>query len=205
MEKRIITIGRQFGSNGRHIGKLLADKLGYTYYDKELINKAAKNSGICEELLESMDEKPSKSFIYSLVMDPYAFGFANAGLNNMPLNQQAFKAIYDTIQEISEKEKCVIVGRCADYVLRQREDVARVFVYAEMSKRIQTVSNRYDISEDKARERIQKEDKSRASYYNFYTSKKWGSMDSYDICINSGLMKTNQTVDLLNNIITSMV
>lgn len=203
MVKNIITIGRQFGSNGREIGKRLAEKLGIPFYDKDILYETAKNSGLSEEILKSLDEKPSKSFLYSLVMDPYSYGFANTGYQaNLP--QQAFQATYDTIKRIGEAGPCVIVGRCADYALRHNPNLARVFIYAPLETRIKTVSKRFDLPEDKAKSQINKEDKGRASYYNYYTSKKWGTMDSYDICINSSLMSIDKTVDFLVEYIKSI-
>ena len=200
---KIITIGRQFGSNGREIGKQLAAKLDIPFYDKEIIYETSKNSGLSESLLESLDEKPSKSFLYSLVMDPYSYGFTSTGYQTN-LNQQAFQAMYDTIKRIGDAGPCVIVGRCADYVLRHNPDLLKVFIYAPVDERVKTVSNRFDLTEDKARAQISKEDKGRASYYNYYTSKKWGVLDSYDICINSSLMDIEGNVDLLIHYINSL-
>ena len=155
----IITIGRQFGSGGREIGKRLADELEIEFYDKELLSRAAKDSKICKELFETHDEKPTNSFLYSLVMDTYSMGFASGSVNEMPLNHKIFLAQFDAIKKIAEEGPCVLVGRCADYALEERDDVLSVFIH--------------------------KTDKRRASYYNYYTNKKWGDAESYDICINS--------------------
>ncbi|MBR1815502.1 MAG: cytidylate kinase-like family protein [Lachnospiraceae bacterium] len=203
MGKSVITIGRQFGSNGREIGRKLAEKLGYSFYDKELLNETAKQSGLSESLLKSLDEKPSKSFLYSLVMDPYSYGFTSTGYH-ANLNQQAFQATYDTIKSIAEEGKCVFVGRCADYALRHNPDLVRVFIFAPLDKRIETVTKRFDLTEDKARSQIIKEDKGRASYYNYYTSKKWASLDSYDIFVNSSLMSIDKTVDYIIEMINEI-
>lgn len=203
MTKNIITIGRQFGSNGREIGHKLANKLGIPFYDKELLNETAKNSGLSENILKSLDEKPSKSFLYSLVMDPYSYGFTSTGYH-ANLNQQAFQATYDTIKKIADDGPCVVVGRCADYALRHNPNLIRIFIHAPMEKRIETISKRFDLSEDKARAQIIKEDKGRASYYNYYTSKKWGSLDSYDLFINSSLMSIDKTVDYIIDYLNSI-
>ena len=112
--KTIITIGRQYGSAGHSIGKILADDLGIKYYDKELLERAAKDSGLCQELFENHDEKPTNSFLYSLVMDSYSFGYGST-MMDMPLNQKVFLAQFDAIKKISQDGPCVIVGRCADY------------------------------------------------------------------------------------------
>lgn len=203
MVKNIITIGRQFGSNGREIGHRLATKLNIPIYDKEILNDAAKSSGLSENILKSLDEKPSKSFLYSLVMDPYSYGFTSSGYQ-ANLNQQAFQAIYDTIKKIGSEGPCVIVGRCADYALRNNPNLIRLFIYAPLEKRIEIVSNRFDLSYDKAKAQISKEDKGRASYYNYYTSKKWGALDSYDMFINSSLLSVDKTVDYIADYINAI-
>ncbi|MBR0515843.1 MAG: cytidylate kinase-like family protein, partial [Eubacterium sp.] len=198
-KKRIITIGRQFGSNGRNIGKLIAEKLGVQCYDKELLQIAAKNSGVCEELLQNLDEKPNKSFLYSVVMDPYAFAY-NFNNNNYTtnINQQAFQATFDTIRDLAERESCVIVGRCSDYILRERDDVLNVFIYAPLEARIKTVSERYPaLTENKIKDQITKEDKARASYYNYYSSKKWGKMESYHLSIDSSILTIDKVADMI--------
>ncbi|MGN0436040.1 MAG: cytidylate kinase-like family protein, partial [Wujia sp.] len=194
MTNNIITIGRQFGSNGREIGRKLAEKLGIPFYDKEILGETAKNSGLSENILKSLDEKPTKSFLYSLVMDPYSYGFTSTGYHTN-LNQQAFQATYDTINKIAQDGPCVIVGRCADYALRKDSRLVRIFIYAPLDKRIETVSKRFDLTPEKAKSQIIKEDKGRAAYYNYYTSKKWGEVETYDICINSSLMDIDDTVD----------
>lgn len=196
MTKNVITIGRQFGSNGRIIGQKLAEKLGYTFYDKEILNEAAKRSGLSEQILKSLDEKPTKSFLYSLIMDPYNYNYNASGFQNN-LNQQAFQATYDTVKKIGGDGNCVIVGRCADYALRESDNLLKIFVFAPLADRIKTVAERFDISEDKAKSQIAKEDKARASYYNYYTSNKWGAIDTYDLFVNSSLMDVDKTVDYI--------
>ena len=183
MAKTIITIGRQFGSNGRNIGRKLAEKISANFYDKELIN-------------ETLDEKPTRSFLYSLVSDPYSYGFTSAGYQTN-LNQQAFQATYDTIKKLADKGPSVFVGRCADYALRHNTNLVRIFIHAPLEERIKNVSERFNLTPDKAKAQIVKEDKARASYYNYYTSKKWGALESYDIFINSSLMSEDDTVDFI--------
>ena len=204
MGKKIITIGRQFGSGGRAIGKGIAEKLNIPFYDKELLKEAAKHSGVCEELLHQLDEKPSKSLLYSIVMDPYAFAY-NAPSYNMNLNQQAFKATFDTIKRIADEGSCVIVGRCSDYILRDNDRMVSAFIYSPKDVRIKNVMSRYDLTESKAKSQIDKEDKGRASYYNYYTSKKWGAMESYDICFNSSLLSQEDSVDYLVSLINKIL
>ena len=191
-EKKIITIGRQFGSGGKQIGEALAEKMNIPFYDKELLKEAAKNSGICEEIFDSFDEKPTNSFLYSLVMDPYSLGFGSS--TELPLNHKVFLAAFDTIKNLAEKDgSCVFVGRCADYALRDLDNVVNIFLYADMDDRTARIAKKYNISESKAKDMIKKEDKARASYYNYYTSKRWGEMKGYDICINTSKYGIDKT------------
>lgn len=198
MGYRVYTIGREFGSMGLLVGQKLAERLGIKYYDKELLQQAAKESGFCEEIFETHDEKPSSSFLYSLVMDTYSAGnYAAAPFLDMPLNHKVFLAQFDTIKNIAAKESCVIVGRCADYALANNPDVMNVFVRADLEDRIKIISKRLDLTENKAKDMILKNDKQRASYYNYYTSKKWGDASSYDLCINTSKISVDNAVDLI--------
>ena len=195
--KSIITIGRQYGSGGRDIGMKLAEKLGIKCYDNELLDRAAKDSGICQELFENHDEKPSNSFLYSLVMDTYSMGYASAALSGMPINHKVFLAQYNAIKEIAKEGPCVMVGRCADYALDDNPNLISVFIYGDLEKRIRRIASKYDMTDTKAKDVIQKTDKQRASYYNYYTSKRWGDISSYDLCINSGILGIDETVNIL--------
>ncbi len=184
----IITIGRQYGSAGRYIGQEIAKYFGIKYYDKELLEHAADHSGICKELFENHDEKPTNSFLYSLVMDTYSFGYSSAGYTDMPLNHKVFLAQFDAIKHLAEEGPCVMVGRCADYALADNKDCFSVFIHADMEHRLQRITKLYNKTEKQARDMINKTDKSRASYYNYYTNKKWGAAESYDLCVNSGCL-----------------
>ncbi len=198
MGHKVYTIGREFGSMGLLVGQKLAERLGIKYYDKELLQQAAKQSGFCEEIFENHDEKPSNSFLYSLVMDTYSAGnYTATPFLDMPLNHKVFLAQFDTIKNIAEKESCVIVGRCADYALANYPDVINIFVRAELEDRIKIVSKRLDITENKAKDMILKNDKQRASYYNYYTSKKWADTSSYDLTINTSKISVDNAVDLI--------
>lgn len=198
---KIITIGRQFGSGGREVGQKLAEKLGIPFYDKELLKIAARDSGICEELFENFDEKPTNSFLYTLVMDPYSLGFGTSG--ELPLNHKVFLAAFDTIKSIAEKAgSCVFVGRCADYALRDYSNIVNAFIYADIDDRIKRIAQKYELTDAKAKDLIRKEDKSRASYYNYYTSKRWGEMKGYDICLNSSQFGIDNCVDMLYDAVT---
>lgn len=184
-KKTIITIGRQFGSGGHDIGEALAKELGIKLYDKDMLKRAAKESGLCEELFETHDEKPTNSFLYSLVMDTYSLGYSAGTFSDMPINHKVFLAQFDAIKKIADDESCVMVGRCADYALEGRDDVINVFIYADLDKRIRRVARELDITDAKAKDIINKNDKRRASYYNYYTNKEWGAANGYDLCINS--------------------
>ena len=181
----IITIGRECGSGGRHIGKKLAEELGVKCYDKELIDVAVKKSGLCKEIFETHDEKPTSSFLYSLVMDTYSLGYASSAYMDMPLNHKVFLAQFDTIKQIASEEPCVIIGRCADYALADFPNVVTVFITADEDEKIKTLMGRHDMTEAQAKSFMAKTDKKRASYYNYYSSKRWGDSKSYDLCINS--------------------
>ena len=195
----IITIGRQFGSGGREIGEMVAEHFGIKCYDKELLSRAAKESGFCEEMIQNHDERPTNSFLYNLVMDTYSFGYNSSSFVDMPISHKVFLAQFDTIKKIAKEEPCIIVGRCADYALSDLPNVLNLFIYGDEECKIKRIRERFsDItSNEKAREMMIKKDKQRQSYYNYYSSKKWGRADSYDLCINSSILGIEGTVKLL--------
>lgn len=192
----IITIGRQYGSGGREIGQKLAAFYDIPFYDKELLKVAAKESGICEEMFENYDEKPTTSFLYSLVMDPYALGY-NATSFDMPLNQKVFLAAFDAIKKVADKGPCVIVGRCADYALKDYENKLNVFIHAPMAFKKHRINEQYNVPLEKTKDAAVRMDKQRASYYNYYTSRKWGDLKSYDLTIDSSILGIDGTVELI--------
>lgn len=186
MEKFVITIGREFGSGGLDVGRMLSEKLNVKCYDKELLSMAAKESGLCQEIFENHDEKPTSSFLYSLVMDTYSVsGYASAPFLDMPLNHKVFLAQFETIKKLAEKESCIIVGRCADYALAEHPNCIQVFIHADMDFRIDHIMHTFNLSKEKATDMIHKTDKKRASYYNYYSSKKWGDSRSYHLTLDS--------------------
>ena len=193
----IITISRQHGSAGLQIGRELAKELNIPCYDKELLERAAKDSGLCKEIFEANEKKPTSSFLYSLVMDTYSYGYSSGVLSDMPLNQKVFLAQFDTIKQLAKEGPCVFIGRCADYALEDNPNCLSVFIHADLKKRIRRVAAINSISDAKAKDIIQKMDKSRASYYNYYTCKKWGDMESYHVCLDSGIFGIDGTVNLL--------
>ena len=193
----IITIGRVYGGGGLTIGKKLAERLGVKCYDKELITLAAKESGLCTEVFEHNDEKPTSSFFYSLVMDTHGIGQPMNNYVNVPLNQKVFLAQFETIQNLAARESCVIVGRCADYALSSNNNVYNVFITAEMKDRIDRISKLLGEDKKKVEDIIAKTDKKRSNYYNYYTNKRWGSASTYDLCINSSIVGEDGAVDLI--------
>ena len=198
MSNKIYTIGREFGSGGKAVGEKLAERLGIKLYDKELLQQAAKDSGFCEEIFENHDEKPTNSFLYSLVMDTYSVsGYSAAPFLDMPLNHKVFLAQFETIKKIAETESCVIVGRCADYALADNPDCINIFIHADMDIRIRNVCKSLNITENKARDIINKTDKQRASYYNYYTSKKWGDSKSYNLSLDAGKLGIDNCVEMI--------
>lgn len=193
----VITIGRQFGSGGREIGEKVADYFGIKCYDKELLSRAAKESGFCEEMIQNHDERPTNSFLYNLVMDTYSFGYNASSFVDMPISHKVFLAQFDTIKNIADEGPCVIVGRCADYALSDYKNVINLFIFGDEEKKIERIMEKYNLSREKARDMIVKKDKQRQSYYNYYSSKKWGRADSYDLCINSSVLGVEGTVKLI--------
>lgn len=195
--KTVITIGRQFGSGGREIGEKVAEYFGITCYDKELLSRVSKESGFCEEMIQNHDERPTNSFLYNLVMDTYSFGYNSSSFVDMPISHKVFLAQFDTIKKIAEEGPCVLVGRCADYALADVDNVVNLFIYSDEESKTKRIMEKYDLSESKAKDMIIKKDKQRQSYYNYYSSKKWGRADSYDLCINSGVLGIDGTVKLI--------
>lgn len=199
-QKKIITIGRQFGSGGRIIGKRLAEQLGIAYYDKELINLASRESGICGEFFERADEKNSGNLLKALAM---GFSMNNGILQNNDYlsNESLFLIQSDVIRKLASGTSCILVGRCADYILREYPDCRSVFISASMDDRIWRVMEYSRVDEKEAGELIRKADKSRASYYNYYTDKVWGAAESYDLCINSSVYGIDRTVEFIRSFI----
>lgn len=196
MGHRIITISRQYGSGGRNVGLKIANRYNMEYFDKELLEEAAKKSGISKELFEMHDEKPTSSFLFSMVSDGYFFGYPSINsYGDMPISQKVFLAQFDTIKEIAKERSCVIVGRCADYALQGFDDVINVFVSANMETRLKNVMAETGHTREKAKDLILKTDKRRSGYYNYYTNKKWGAAESYDLCVNSSIIGVDGCVE----------
>ena len=194
--KTVITIGRTFGSGGREIGEKIAEHFGIKCYDKELLIRAAKESGICEEVLFNHDERPTSSFLYNLVMDTYSFGYNSLSYIDMPVSHKVFIAQFDTIKRIASDGPCVIVGRCADYALQDFDNVLNLFIYASPEACIKRIMERFPNikSKEEARQLINKKNKQRKSYYDYYSSNKWGYYETYDLMIDSSVLGVEGTV-----------
>lgn len=193
--KYVINIGRQLGSGGREIGAKLASQLDIAYYDKELINIASQESGLCKEFFEKADEKASQSIIGGLF--GIRFPFINDGTipnNNYLSNDTLFKIQSDVIRELAEETSCLFVGRCADYILRENPLCVNIFISASKEDRINRVCQKMNISPEKAEDLIDKTDRERASYYNYYSYKVWGAASTYHLCIDSSALGIDETV-----------
>jgi cytidylate kinase len=201
-EKTVITIGREYGSGGHEIGVKLAEELGIKCYDKELLELASKESGLCQEIFEHHDEKPTNSFLYSLVMDTYSLGYSGGTTYvDMPINHKVFLAQFDTIKKLADEGPCVIIGRCADYALEDNANAVSVFIKAAMPARTQRIMRLRGLTESKAADLIYKNDKRRASYYNYYSNKKWGEAKSYDLCLDSSKIGIDGCIDVIKRFI----
>ncbi|MDO4938763.1 MAG: cytidylate kinase-like family protein [Lachnospiraceae bacterium] len=204
-ENLIITIERQAGSGGRQIGKIIAEKMNAKCYDEELLERAAKDSGIAEELFHAHDEKPTSSFLYSLVMDTYSLAYNTTAYTDMPINHKIFLAQFDSIKKIAKEESCVIVGRCADYALADLPHVVSFFVCADEKIRLERLMKQRDLNERNAKDLMNRTDKDRSSYYNYYSSKKWGDARSYDFCINTSELDYDVAADIMLEMATRKI
>ena len=202
--KSVITISREFGSGGREIGEKLAKKLEIDFYDKELISLAAKESGIDPVLFERIDEQAANSLLYSLSMGMYNFGQTGfSPRDQISVNDQLYLLQHEIIKKLAQKP-CVIVGRCADYILKDRENCINIFIHADIDYRVQRAIKIHDLPENKAEAIVRKTDKTRANYYQFYTELKWGLADNYHMSINSSKLTNDQVVDVIINYVNTI-
>jgi cytidylate kinase len=178
------------------VGRRLASRLEIPYYDKEILSEASKDSGICEELFEDHDEKPTRSFLYSLVTGVQTHGNPSTMYMDMPLNHRIFLAQFDTIRRLAGNGPCVVVGRCADYVLRDEKNVVNVFLKADMEHRIERAIER-GAEPSRAQDIVKRRDKERASYYNYYATTTWGDVNNYDLCLDTGKVGYDGAVDMI--------
>ena len=186
----IITIGRQHGSSGREIARTLAAELGYACYDKEIVDHAAAESDFSKEIFDSYDEKRGSPYIVST---PHYMSMHDG----LRLNMQVASAQFDTIRAIADKDNCIIVGRCADYILRNRENLVKVFIMADRDWRIRELAQRKGITEAQAKKLLKEVDKDRSSYYKYYTDQVWGEAENYNLCVDSGSLGVAGTVQVI--------
>ena len=197
-KKVVVTIARQYGSGGREIGEKLAKILGIPLIDKELIKDAASNGQLNEEVIKSADESAANSLLYTLAMGSNVLGTTIHFGYKMPINDKLFILQSDAIKEYASKGSCVIIGRCADYVLRDEPNLFRIFIYGDLDHRKERVALRHpEIKSTQVIDVINKTDKRRSSYYNFYTGKKWGKYDNYDIAVNSSTFGIDETARII--------
>ena len=199
-EKFVINIGRQLGSGGREIGEKLAEQLNITFYDKELINLASKESGLAKEFFEKADEKQTHSIIGGLLGMRTNIG-NEMYVNNYFSNETFFKIQSDVIRELAEEKSCVFVGRCADYILRNHPRSVNLFITANTDDRVNRVAHDQSLTLEKALETIDKMDKKRAGYYNYFSNKVWGVAESYHLCINSSVLGIDDTVTFIREFV----
>lgn len=195
--KYIITIARQFGSGGREIGQALAEKLGIGFYDKELISLAAKESGVDPKIFENVDERATNSLLYSLSMGLFSLGNGFSSMGDLPVNDKLYILQHKIIKQLAEKGPCVIVGRCADYILSDNKDCVSVFIHANLDYRTERAVRVHNVDEARAEQIVTKTDKTRANYYSFYSGHRWGMAENYDLCIDSSKLGKEQIVDLI--------
>lgn len=199
-EKFIVTIGRQLGSGGRQIGEKLASQLGISFYDKELIRIASQESGLGKEFFEQVDEKTSHS-LFSGIIGMYGSLESENYSSNYLSNETLFKIQSDVIRELAEQKSAVFVGRCADYVLKDHPRGLNVFISADVNDRIKRISEIQQVPEKKAKDIIEKMDRKRAEYYNYYSNKVWGTAGSYHLCINSSVLGIEETVIFIHQFV----
>ena len=200
MKNLIITIGRQLGSGGRSVGKLLAEHYGISLYDKALINLAAEQSGLGKEFFTNADEHVSRSSLRSLITSR---GLISSHSNSPLSNDALFQVQSDVIRELAGKESCIILGRCADYILRDNPGLISIFLSADKEDRLKRIAEHDNISIEKARTLMEQGDKKRATYYNYYTDGVWGSASTYHLCINTSVLGIEGTTQFLIQYIDS--
>ena len=203
MKNPVITIARQYGSEGHTIGEQLAKRLGVPFYDKELIDLAAQKSGYHPDALKRADEKAAGSLLYTLATGATSLG-SMIGHYDIPINDKLFIVQNDVIKELAEKEQCVIIGRCGDYALRNFENKVTVFICGDVETRVKHICDTLGVTKDAAESMIVKEDKRRASYYNFYTGQKWGVPDRYTLCLNSSVLGVEGCVDVIADVVARL-
>ena len=201
---RVITISRQYASGGREIGKIIAQHYGIPFYDNDLIALAAKESGFTENIFEKQEDKASNSLIYSIAMGLNVFGTHGYSKEVLSIDDKVFLAQSDIIRRVANEGPCVIIGRCADYILRDQVKTVNVFLWGQIEARIQRAIEVYGMSHSKAEENVLKVDKKRANYYNYHSDRKWGRSDNYDISLQTDIIGIENTAKMIINYIESI-
>ena len=208
--KKYITISREYGSGGRLIGKMVAEQLGYKFYDREIIDMAAQESGLSADFIKKTEQNLSSGWLYNLLLGTsYAGTTAGSGQQlgqaNLPLADQVFNAERKIILGLTDKP-CVIVGRCADYILRmsdtvKSEELLNIFIYANIEDKVKAIMERLNVDEKVAKKTVIQVDKRRANHYNTFTEDTWGDRKNYDLLINSSTLGIDQTIEMLTEFI----
>jgi len=201
---KVITITRQFGSGGREIGKKLAEAYGIPFYDNEIISRAAKDTGFAEASFERAEDKASNSLLYSIAMGMNVFSSQDVGFSGLSLDDRIFLAQSKVIRNVAKEGPCVIVGRCADYILKNQENVVNLFIRATLDFRIKRAIEVEGIPKEKSAEMVMKKDKSRANYYKYHSGERWDNVLNYDFAIRSDLCGIDGTVACLKAYLDQM-
>lgn len=201
---KIVTISRQYASGGREVAEKLAMEYGIPFYDRALIARAAKESGFAEAAFDNVEMKATNSLLYSIAMGMTAYGSPDIGYTHLSLDDRIYIAQSDIIRKVADEGPCIIVGRCADYVLRERKDVINIFIWSSMPYRIKRAVERDGVEEDKAEETIIRMDKRRANYYNYHAIEGWGTVTNYHLAIQNDFRGVDKTVEVIRQFINSM-
>ena len=197
----IIAINRQYGSGGKEIGTKIATDLGIPIYDQEIPELAAQKSGIRKDYFEKVDEKPTDSFLYALAMNTFSMNGTMNPFDNTLSSDRLFNIQAEVVKEIAQQGPCVIIGRCAEYILREEENCLSFYIGASMEKRVERIVRLYNLSEKEAQKRITSIDKKRSSYYGYYAGKEWNACSSYDLSVDAGVLGVEKTAELIKNYI----
>lgn len=201
MKKKIVTISRQYGSGGRYIGENLAKAMGVPCYDEKLIDMVAKESGFAQSFVAEKGERMTGSLLFNIAN---SLSFANnvfSTNNGVTLQDEIYFTQNRIIKELADKGPCVIVGRCADYILREREDCLNVFIFADNESKIERAEKYFNITREEAPAVLKKKDKARANHYKYYTDQEWGMASNYDLCLNSGLIGIEGCVKAIQQVL----
>ena len=201
MKKKIVTISRQYGSGGRYIGENLAKAMGVPCYDEKLIDMVAKESGFAQSFVAEKGERMTGSLLFNIAS---SLSFANnvfSTNNGVTLQDEIYFTQNRIIKELADKGPCVIVGRCADYILREREDCLKVFIFADNESKIERAEKYFNITREEAPAVLKKKDKARANHYKYYTDQEWGMASNYDLCLNSGLIGIEGCVKAIQQVL----